>query len=123
MAGWLHRYAPVNGLTMHYVEQGEGPLLVLCHGFPHTWFLWHRQIAALAAEWGAVLFHGSVHDVDLEAWHGEEPLARITDQYEDAQRIEMIAGAGHPTQLERSDEVTRLMADFLDDIAERGAPP
>ena len=326
MAEWMHRYAPVNGLTMHYVEQGEGPLLVLCHGFPHTWFSWHCQIAALAAKGWRVLapdlrgmgrtsaptdwrlydcdhtvgdliglldhlgeeravfagldfgvlaiydlayrhpqrltaiiglenphwpdrddktplaeaaewardhfvhihdfvsrpdshlrldadpreflkrvyfalsadyhyldvwkhppgtdyidalpdapplpwswlselelefivadyaasgfagginwyramdlrwhqrapfrgrkcvvpfyFIGSVHDVDLEAWHGDEPLARIADQYEDARRIEMIKGAGHLMQLERSDEVTRLMAEFLDDIAGRGA--
>ena len=33
----------------------------------------------------------------------------------------MIKGAGHLMQLERSDEVTRLMAEFLDDIAGRGA--
>lgn len=46
---WRHGWAEVNGLTMHYVEQGQGPLLILAHGFPHTWFSWHRQIPALAA--------------------------------------------------------------------------
>lgn len=41
---------------MHYVEQGEGPLLVLCHGFPHTWFSWHRQIGPMAeAGWRVVV--------------------------------------------------------------------
>lgn len=33
---------------MHYVEQGSGMAVVLCHGFPHLWFSWHRQISALA---------------------------------------------------------------------------
>jgi pimeloyl-ACP methyl ester carboxylesterase len=49
LAQWAHRYAEVNGLDMHYVEQGRGPLVILAHGFPHTWFSWHRQIPAIAA--------------------------------------------------------------------------
>lgn len=49
MANWDHRYAHINGLDVHYVEQGEGPLVILCHGFPHTWFSWRHQIPAIAA--------------------------------------------------------------------------
>lgn len=45
---WTHHHALINGITMHFVEQGEGPAVVLCHGFPHLWFSWHRQISALA---------------------------------------------------------------------------
>ena len=45
---WTHHHAPINGIEMHYVEQGEGLPVVLCHGFPHLWFSWHRQIPALA---------------------------------------------------------------------------
>ncbi|WP_232244861.1 alpha/beta fold hydrolase [Prescottella equi] len=33
---------------MHYVTEGEGPLVVLLHGFPHTWFSWRHQIGVLA---------------------------------------------------------------------------
>jgi len=46
---WQHRHATINGIHVHYVEQGEGMPVVLCHGFPHLWFSWHRQISALAA--------------------------------------------------------------------------
>jgi len=46
---WAHHHAQINGITMHYVEQGEGIPIVLCHGFPHLWFSWHRQIPVLAA--------------------------------------------------------------------------
>ncbi|MFT5574749.1 MAG: pimeloyl-ACP methyl ester carboxylesterase [Bermanella sp.] len=46
---WTHHHAQINGIQMHYVEQGEGLPVVLCHGFPHLWFSWHRQIPALAA--------------------------------------------------------------------------
>ena len=43
-------YADVgNGITLHYVEAGEGPLVLLLHGFPEFWFGWRRQIAPLAA--------------------------------------------------------------------------
>ncbi|MEM1113860.1 MAG: alpha/beta hydrolase [Pseudomonadota bacterium] len=45
---WVHHHATVNGISMHYVEQGEGMPVILCHGFPHLWFSWHRQISALA---------------------------------------------------------------------------
>ncbi|MBO2457933.1 alpha/beta fold hydrolase [Actinomadura violacea] len=48
MARWSHRYARVNGLDVHYVEQGEGPLVVLLHGFPHLWFSWRHQIGPIA---------------------------------------------------------------------------
>ena len=34
---------------MHYVEAGDGPLVVLLHGFPEFWFSWRLQIAPLAA--------------------------------------------------------------------------
>src|ERR1700738_165179 len=48
MAKWRHRYARINGLHTHYVEQGQGPLVVLAHGFPHTWFSWRHQIPVIA---------------------------------------------------------------------------
>lgn len=48
--GWLiHRNANVNGITLHYVEAGEGPLVILLHGFPDFWYAWRHQIPALAA--------------------------------------------------------------------------
>jgi epoxide hydrolase 4 len=46
--GVRHAYADVNGLRMHYVEKGSGPLVVLLHGFPEMWWSWRYQIPALA---------------------------------------------------------------------------
>ena len=43
-----HRYTQVNGLRYHYVEAGEGPLLLLLHGFPESWWSWRHQIETLA---------------------------------------------------------------------------
>ena len=47
--GWAHREAVVNGVRLHYVEAGAGPLAVLLHGFPEFWYAWRRQIGPLAA--------------------------------------------------------------------------
>lgn len=44
-----HRFIETNGLKMHIVEQGAGPLVLLCHGFPEFWYSWSHQIPALAA--------------------------------------------------------------------------
>ncbi|HEY2631770.1 MAG TPA: alpha/beta hydrolase [Solirubrobacteraceae bacterium] len=37
-----------DGVRLHYVEAGEGPLVVLLHGFPEFWYSWRHQIPALA---------------------------------------------------------------------------
>lgn len=44
-----HGFADLPGARLHYVEAGEGPLVVLLHGFPQCWFAWEAQIPALAA--------------------------------------------------------------------------
>ena len=44
-----HRSVRTNGITMHLAEQGEGPLVVLCHGFPEFWYSWRHQLPTLAA--------------------------------------------------------------------------
>ncbi len=49
VAGWEHRHAQVNGVRLHYVTAGAGPLVVLLHGFPEFWYSWRHQIPALAA--------------------------------------------------------------------------
>lgn len=45
---WQHQYIVTNGIRMHYVVQGEGPLIVLLHGFPEFWYSWRYQISFLA---------------------------------------------------------------------------
>lgn len=44
-----HRLVPVNGVELHVAECGEGPLVLLCHGFPELWYSWRHQLPALAA--------------------------------------------------------------------------
>jgi pimeloyl-ACP methyl ester carboxylesterase len=42
-----HRFIEANGLRMHIAEQGTGPLVLLCHGFPELWYSWRYQFPAL----------------------------------------------------------------------------
>jgi pimeloyl-ACP methyl ester carboxylesterase len=48
MTQLLHRFVTANGIKIHYVEQGSGPLVVMCHGWPESWYSWRHQIPALA---------------------------------------------------------------------------
>jgi pimeloyl-ACP methyl ester carboxylesterase len=43
-----HRTIEANGIRQHLVEQGAGPLVLLCHGFPESWYSWRHQLEALA---------------------------------------------------------------------------
>jgi pimeloyl-ACP methyl ester carboxylesterase len=47
--GLREGYAEVGDQRLHYVEAGEGPLVVLLHGFPEFWYGWRLQIAPLVA--------------------------------------------------------------------------
>ena len=48
MTAVTHRTVETNGIRMHIAEQGEGPLVLLCHGFPESWYSWRHQMTALA---------------------------------------------------------------------------
>ncbi|PRY48250.1 pimeloyl-ACP methyl ester carboxylesterase [Geodermatophilus tzadiensis] len=44
----MHRDASANGVRLHLAEAGEGPLVLLLHGFPQYWWTWRAQLPALA---------------------------------------------------------------------------
>ncbi len=46
---WTHRQVSANGIRLHVVEIGTGPLVLLLHGFPEFWWSWRAQLPALAA--------------------------------------------------------------------------
>jgi len=49
VAGIAERRIPTNGISLNVAEQGEGPLVLLLHGFPESWYSWRHQFAPLAA--------------------------------------------------------------------------
>ncbi|MEZ5559312.1 MAG: alpha/beta hydrolase [Pseudomonadales bacterium] len=42
-----HHYADNDGVKIHYVSAGRGPLVVFIHGFPDFWYSWRHQMEAL----------------------------------------------------------------------------
>ena len=69
-----HRFVQANGLRMHLAEAGKGPLVLLCHGWPESWYSWRHQLVALA-EAG---FHAVAPDM---RGFGETDAPEAIDQY------------------------------------------
>ncbi len=59
MAEITHRFITTNGVKMHCAEAGAGPLVLLCHGFPESWYSWRHQLRAL----GDAGFHALAPDM------------------------------------------------------------
>jgi pimeloyl-ACP methyl ester carboxylesterase len=68
------RMVETNGIRMHIAEQGTGPLVVLCHGFPESWYSWRHQLSALAAAG----FHAVAPDM---RGYGRTDSPEAMDQY------------------------------------------
>jgi epoxide hydrolase 4 len=85
-------YAEVGDQRLHYVEAGEGPLIVLLHGFPEFWYGWRLQIQPLAAA-------------------GFRVVAPDTRGYNLSSKPDGV----------KAYDVDKLAADIRDLIAERGA--
>ncbi|HVB41103.1 MAG TPA: alpha/beta hydrolase [Streptosporangiaceae bacterium] len=70
---WSHRSASANGTRFHIAENGDGPLVLLLHGFPQFWWTWRRQLSTLAeAGYRAVA-------VDLRGYGGSDKPPRGYD--------------------------------------------
>ena len=59
MSEITHRTVKTNGINLHIAEAGEGPLVLLIHGWPESWYSWRHQLRALAAAG----FHAVAPDV------------------------------------------------------------
>ncbi|VXD24330.1 conserved hypothetical protein [Planktothrix serta PCC 8927] len=64
-ATWTSKFITTNGVKLHYVTQGEGPLMVLLHGFPEFWYSWRYQIPEFAQAYQVVA-------VDLRGYNESE---------------------------------------------------
>jgi pimeloyl-ACP methyl ester carboxylesterase len=72
--GIAHRMIEANGVRLHVAEQGDGPLVVLCHGFPESWYSWRHQLAALSAAG----YHAVAPDM---RGYGQSDRPEAIDQY------------------------------------------
>jgi pimeloyl-ACP methyl ester carboxylesterase len=84
-----HRRAAVDGRSVHYVVGGEGPVVVLLHGWPGTWYSWRHVMPALART-------HTVIAVDMPGF-GESQAGATADKVAVAARLKrMMDDLGHP---------------------------
>ncbi len=50
-----HHTTEANGIKLHYVDAGEGPPVILLHGFPETWYAWRKQIPVLGQRYRLIV--------------------------------------------------------------------
>lgn len=73
--GWNHQRTAANGIDVHYVREGNGPPVVLLHGWPEFWWTWHRNIPALAGHFDVIV-------PDLRGFgQTEKPSGSALDSY------------------------------------------
>lgn len=84
MADVRHEYCETNGIKLHYVTAGDGPLVVLLHGFPEFWYSWRHQIPELAKKFKVVA-------VDLRGYGDSDKPPNIND-YRTEEAAKDIAG-------------------------------
>lgn len=91
LAYWKHDFIQVNRMGIHYVTAGKGPLLLLLHGFPESWYTWRHQIPFLAQ-------HFQVVAPDLRGY-GESDRPKKVADYQPSEIVSdivgLIKGLGH----------------------------
>jgi len=98
-------YAEVGDVNLHYVEAGDGPLIVLLHGFPEFWFGWRLQIAPLVAA-GFRVVAPDTRGYNLSS-KPEPPRGRRSTRH--PQRGPSAAACGGTAQSEPAPEVLVLL--------------
>ena len=74
LSGPVQRIIESNGIRLNIAEQGKGPPVILCHGFPESWYSWRHQLTALAAAG----FHAVAPDM---RGYGKSDRPEAIDQY------------------------------------------
>ncbi len=82
------RFIEANGIRMHCVEAGSGPLVVLLHGFPESWHSWRHQLGALAATG----FHAVAPDL---RGYGQTDRPEVLEAYDIFQLTGDVVGLVH----------------------------
>lgn len=117
--GVEHRFLDADGLRVHVAEAGEGPVLLLLHGWPQHWFMWRRVIERLAPQFRLI-----APDLRGFGWteapgHGYDGDTFAADQIAllDALEIESASVIGHDwggwtamlLGLDHSDRIERMV--------------
>jgi len=79
-----HEFANINGIKMHYITFGEGPLIVFLHGFPEFWKSWKHQISFFSKKFKVVAldmrgYGETERPIQVEEYRIEKLARDVTD--------------------------------------------
>ncbi|MEU4575434.1 MULTISPECIES: alpha/beta hydrolase [Nonomuraea] len=94
MPKYAHRLVPSPAGRIHLVEEGAGPLVLLVHGFPESWYSWRHQLPALAAA-GYRAAAVDVRGYGRSSKPADVAAYRMVDLVEDA--VAAVRGLGEDT--------------------------
>jgi pimeloyl-ACP methyl ester carboxylesterase len=95
-----HRFVASSGHRIHLVEAGQGPLVVMIHGFPESWYSWRHQLRALSqAGYRAIAidvrgYGRSARPADIEAYAMTALVGDVMAVIDDAGAAEAVV-IGH----------------------------
>ncbi|MDB9525185.1 alpha/beta hydrolase [Oscillatoria sp. CS-180] len=79
-----HQFIKTNGIQLHYVTQGTGPLFLFLHGFPEFWYTWRHQIPVFAEQFTVVA-------LDLRGYNDSDKPPNVSD-YAMSELVKDISG-------------------------------
>jgi len=79
-----HGYLETNGIRLHYVTEGEGPLILFLHGFPECWYSWRHQLSEFGKNYKAVA-------IDLRGYN-ESDKPKEQSAYALSELVKDVAG-------------------------------
>jgi pimeloyl-ACP methyl ester carboxylesterase len=91
-----HHRVDANGIVVHVVTAGQGPAVLLLHGWPHTWFLWRKIIPVLAQRYRVIApdLRGLGHTTRSSGGYDLHTLANDADALLDALAVPDAAVVG-----------------------------
>ena len=95
--GFVSELTTVNGITLHYVRGGEGPPLVLIHGFPQDWFEYHAIMPRLAKRFTVIVvdLRGIGRSTSTQGGYDAANMAEDVYQLVSTLKLERVYIVGH----------------------------
>jgi pimeloyl-ACP methyl ester carboxylesterase len=94
---WDHKTARVNGINIHYVIHGDGPPVMLVHGWPEFWYSWRNQVPVLSERFQVIVPDMRGFGYSDKPLHGYDTRTAASDLYQLALHLghQKIALVGH----------------------------
>ncbi len=128
MSEFTDHYFDFDGITLHYVEAGSGPLVIFYHGFPLFWFSFHHQMTALKDQYRVVAVDGlgvnlSSKPAELEKYKLENLAAQLDALANHLAPGEPFSLVGHDWGAALAWSFAQAYPDRLERVIGINAPP